>query len=459
MQPKDKSLIESASQPCPKNQNTFSPARKKDFGKKVHFIGIKGIGISALAQFFVGAGAEITGSDSKEKFPADIALKRLKIPINSFSPKNINPSLDLVIYSSAYNRNNLEFKKAVELEIPLKSYGEALAEIFNGGENRIVVAGSHGKTTTTALAGHLLNIAGFKPTIFLGGVSNNWQSNFKKGGDEWLVAEGDEYQKKFLFLKPDYLLLTNIDFDHPDSFKSKKEYRLAFRELKKQTKNKIFIGKKNSPEFKKFLAKIDFPLLGEKNKENAFLVYRLAKELKISDAEIKKAFETFKGVKRRMEIVGKFQILNSGFQIIVIDDYAHHPAEIKATLSALKEKYPDYKILAIFQPHTFSRTKALLKEFGKCFKKADFVYLLPTFASAREQKPKENIDKLLFEEVKKHHPFVEIRNLSPRDISRREAKSKINPKFIILTMGAGDVYKIAEKLANNAYFDKRQRKC
>ena len=422
-------------------------------GKKIHFIGIKGIGLSAVAQYFFWAGTKITGSDSPEEFPSDAVLKRLKIPINSFSAKNINPSLDLIIYSSAYNQNNPEIKTAVELGIPLKSYGEALAEVFNAGENKIVVAGSHGKTTTTALAGHLLSVAGFKPTVFLGGVSNNWQSNFKKGGNKWLVAEGDEYQKKFLFLKPDYLLITNIDFDHPDCFKNVKEYRRAFEELKKQTKKKIFIGQKISPAFRKFLAKIDFPLWGEKNKENAFLVYRLAKELKISDKKITQAFSSFKGVKRRMELIKELKIKN--LKLKIIDDYAHHPEEIKATLSALKEKYPDYKILAIFQPHTFSRTKALLKEFGRCFKKADFVYLLPAFASAREQKPKENVDKLLLREAKKYHPNIKSLPFDNQLLSL-EINKLLTSKFyilnsiIILTIGAGDVYKIAENLTNNS---------
>jgi len=448
------------------NKEKYLP-RVRD--KKIHIIGIKGIGISALAQFFAGAGAKVTGSDTSESFPADAALKRLKIPIKPFSPKNINSNLNLAVYSSAYNKNHPEIKKAIELGIPLKSYGEALAETFNNGKNKIVVAGSHGKTTTTALIGHLLGTAGYQPTVFVGGVSNNWRSNFKKGpsplkfkgeGLKWVVAEGDEYQKKFLSLKPDYLLITNIDFDHPDCFKSIKEYRRTFEKLKKQTKKEILLGRKISGNFRKFLAKIDFPLLGEKNKENAFLAYRLAKKLKIPNKKIKTAFETFKGIKRRMECVRR-QASSVKFQassFMIYDDYAHHPEEIKATLSALKERYPDYKLLVIFQPHTFSRTKALLKEFGRCFKKADFVYLLPTFASAREQKPKENIDKILFEEVKKHHPQVQSLSFnfnistSDVDILLKKLKTKSHKlKAILLTLGAGDVYKIAEKLADCSF--------
>ncbi|OGG43245.1 hypothetical protein A3G50_01165 [Candidatus Jorgensenbacteria bacterium RIFCSPLOWO2_12_FULL_42_11] len=438
--------------------------------KKIHFVGIKGIGLSTVAQFCFRAGAKVTGSDNQENFPADSVLNRLKIPCHSFSSKNITSQLDLVVYSSAYNQNHPEIKKAVRLKIPLKSYGEILAEIFNQGKHKIVVAGSHGKTTTTALLGHLLDKVGCQPTVFVGGLSNNWQNNFKKGKNEWLVAEGDEYQKKFLFLKPDYLLITNIDFDHPDCFKDKKEYRQAFEALKKQTKKKIFSGQKISPVFKKFLETMDFPLLGEKNKENAYLVYRLAKELKIPDKKIKTAFETFKGVKRRMEFYlnHKLSVPSS----IIVDDYAHHPEEIKATLSALKEKYPDYKLLAIFQPHTFSRTKSLMADFGKCFQKADFVYLLPTFASAREsgsrnstllrnksltngqggrvfttreQKPKENMDKLLLKEVKKHHPKAKF--LPSFKNFKLMTSDVINLKLIILTLGAGDVYKLAEGLA------------
>lgn len=414
--------------------------------QKIHFVGIKGIGLSTVAQFCFWAGAKVTGSDNQENFPADSVLGRLKIPCRLFSSRNITARLDLVVYSSAYNQNHPEIKKAVRLKIPLKSYGEILAEIFNGGKNKIVVAGSHGKTTTTALLGHFLDIAGYKPTAFVGGISNNWQSNFKKGGNKWLVTEGDEYQKKFLFLKPDYLLITNIDFDHPDSFKNKKEYRRAFEELKKQTKKKIFIGKKISENFRKFLERMNFPLLGEKNKENAYLVYQLAKELKIPDIKIKTAFETFKGVKRRMEFY--LSPDPSALNPIIVDDYAHHPEEIKATLSAIKEKYPDYKILAIFQPHTFSRTQSLMADFGKCFQKADFVYLLPTFASAREQKPKGKIDELLFEEVKKNH--IQVQSTPFKNsflINEIKKMKKIHPKLIILTIGAGDVYKLAEQLS------------
>lgn len=273
------------------------------------------------------------------------------------------------------------------------------------------------------------------------------------------MAEGDEYQRKFLFLKPDYLLITNIDYDHPDCFKNKAEYQKAFEKLKKQTQKKVFIGRKISSAFRKFLEKIDFFLLGEKNKENAYLVYRLAKKLKIPDKKIKKAFETFKGVKRRMEIIRKLKIdppgslrqQNSKLKIFVIDDYAHHPEQIKATLAALKKEYPNYQILAFFQPHTFSRTKALLKDFGQCFQKADFVYLLPTFSSAREKKPKENIDKLLFEEVSKYHRNVKSLPFNFK-ILNNEVKRLLKSftlghqsAIIFLTLGAGDVYKLAEK--------------
>jgi len=421
--------------------------------KRIHFIGIKGIGISGLACYLKKKGYQISGSDNKEVFLTDEILKRHKIFPKEFSQKNIKRNLDLIIYSSAYNRNHLERKKVKQLGLKEKSFFELLANIFNKKKNKILIAGTHGKTTTSALTAHVLKLSGFSPAAFIGGIVLNWKQNFLLGRKSFIVAEGDEYQDKFLLFNPDYLLITNIDYDHPDYFKNKKQYKNSFEKLKKQTQKKVFIGGKISSRFRKFLQKIDFPLLGEKNKQNAYLVYLLAKELKISDAKIKKAFSSFKGVKRRMEFypsstlqAPRSTLHASSFKFHVVDDYAHHPQEIKATLCALKEKYPDYKIIVFFQPHTFSRTKSLIYEFGKCFTKADFVYLLPTFSSAREKKPKQNIDKLLFNEIKKHHPKVESlpfnSNLLIYEINKLIQSYIPNSKFIILTMGAGDVYKL-----------------
>ncbi len=412
--------------------------------KRIHFVGIKGIGISGLAQYFYHLGLKITGSDFPQKFQTDLILNRLKIPITKFSPKNINPNIDLVIYSTAYNKNHPEIKKAKQLNIPQKSYVEILAKIVNS-KNNIVVSGTHGKTTTCALCGYLLEVAGFDPLVFCGGIVKNWNSNFRFGKSSWVVTEGDEYQEKFLKFTPDYLLITNVDYDHPDYFPTKKSYYQAFLKLKKKVTKKVFYSRKPSKSFKKFLSQINLSLFGQQNQSNAYLVYRLAKELNISKETIKKAFETFKGVKRRQEIIAKLKTKNSKFETIIIDDYAHHPQEIKATLLALKQKFSEYQILAIFQPHTFSRTKVFLKQFATCFKFADKVYLLPIYSSVRERKGKIDLDKLLIEETRKYHSRAEL----VRSISGLNKKIKLSLKknSLIVTLGAGDIWKIAHQLA------------
>ncbi len=423
--------------------------------KRIHFIGIKGIGISGLACYFKKKGYFVSGSDSQEKFPTDKLLKKYKIKPKEFSEKNIKKNLDLVIYSSAYQENHLERKKAKKLKIPQKSFFEVLADIFNRKKNKILIVGTHGKTTTSSLTAHLLKKTGFSPSAFIGGIISNWNQNFLIGNKSYIVAEGDEYQDKFLLFKPDYLLVTNIDYDHPDYFKNKNQYKNSFKKIIGKTRKKVFFSEKIPANFRKFLKEINFPLLGEKNKENAYLVYRLAKELKIPDKKIKKAFESFKGVKRRMEILGiQHSTLNTRY--LFIDDYAHHPAEIKATLSALRESFPSNKILAIFQPHTFSRTKSLLSRFGKCFQKADFVLLLPTFSSVREKKTKEDIDKILVQEIKKHHPKVKSLPFRAgsvtsevKKIVRKNSKPNKSNNFIILTLGAGNVYELNGKLVKS----------
>ena len=334
-------------------------------GKRIHMVGIKGVGMTALAELLLNYGAVITGSDINEEFHTDQVLKRLNIKPLDFSALNITPDLDFVIYSSAYGETHPERQKAKELGIKEMSYAEALALIFNQ-KRGIMVAGSHGKTTTTALLGHIMIAAGLDPTVVVGGTVVAWDSNFRAGKSEWMLVEGDEYQEKFLNFQPKYLLITNVDYDHPDTFPDRKSYRASFEKLKTQTKEKIFAietVKPLDPEALKYF-KSDY-LIGEHNLKNLSLVLALAKELGIDDEAIKKGVGEFRGVRRRMEIYLQKN------DLIIMDDYAHHPAEISATLSAIKKHWPKHKITVIFQPHTNSRTRVLLSEFAKAFKDAD----------------------------------------------------------------------------------------
>lgn len=409
-------------------------------GKKIHMVGIKGVGMTALAEILSNYGAQIAGSDIKEEFHTDQVLSRLNIKPLNFDAKNISKSVDLVVYSSAYGDKHIERQAAGKLGIRQLSYAETLAGIFNQKQG-IMVAGSHGKTTTTALLGHIMIESEFDPTVLVGGTVINWQANSRIGKSEWMVMEGDEYQEKFLNFKPLYLLITNIDYDHPDTFPNKASYQAAFEKLKSKTRLKCFESDGNIP-------KIDpGNLIGRHNLENIGLIMKLTRELGIADGNVQKAIKSFSGVRRRCEI--HYQSQN----LMIMDDYAHHPAEIKATLEALKERYPEWRIKVIFQPHTYSRTKTLFDDFVRSFEKADEIMLASTYSSAREsEKTDEDIDKLLAEKLIKSHPSA--RFLGPAGALGFEQFKKIlgSPaKTILLTMGAGDVWQIARKLTESLH--------
>lgn len=384
--------------------------------------------MTALAELLKALGASITGSDTEEEFNTEAGLKRLGINPAHFAAENIRPDLDLVIYSGAYGPEHPERQAAKAQNIPEKSYGEAVAEIFNA-KKGILVAGTHGKTTTTALLGHILAEAGMDPTVLVGGVVLNWGTNALIGKSDWMVAEGDEYQKKFLLFRPYYLVLTAIDYDHPDTFGSPEEYREAFRELEKKTIKRVFT-------YEDALSGLPSGnLIGAHNRLNVGLASRVAQDLGVSRPAIENAIGSFKGVGRRFEIYYKSD------RLMVADDYAHHPAEIKATLSGAREAYPDWKIKMVFEPHTYSRTETLMEEFASAFSDADEVILLPIFSSAREIAPEgRDLALELFEKLKKNHPAVFFGK------ENVERLFKDSEKILFLTMGAGDVWQIARAL-------------
>lgn len=430
--------------------------------RKIHIIGIKGAATSALAELFAKRKFIISGSDVRDAFPTDKVLKRLKIKVKSFSAKNISDDLDFVVYSGAYLENHPERKKAAELKIPQISYGEALALFFNQ-ERGIAVAGCHGKTTTSALFAHLLKKSELNPSAVIGGMVKNWKSNCLIGNEKpgWFVVEADEYQKKFLLLKPRYIIIINIDYDHPDTFEDKKDYVRGFREFAKNLKKggKIVIHKSEVRKLKgipknlilypqeqdeKILQESDFFLLGLHNRQNALLAIRLARFLGIKPLIIKTGLADFEGVKRRIDFLTK----PSG-NFVVVDDYAHHPAEIKATLKTLRENFRNHYIAVVFQSHTYSRTTLFFKEFAKSFGKANEVILLPIYSSAREMaraKKDRNLDSKFFKEFKKYNPKVVFSaNYKKAEEEILRIKQSVSP-LLVATIGAGQVWQIAERL-------------
>src|SRR3989344_6411811 len=443
--------------------------------KKIYMIGIKGTGMSSLAVLLKKLDYKVTGSDTAEKFFTEAQLKNDSIPyFEVFDAKNIvRQKPDLVVASTAYGENHPEIAKAKNLEIETISYPEMVGRVSKS-LNSIAVCGSHGKTTTTSMLGYIMEENGQTLTL-TGTVAENL--NTKKVNPKFFVFEADEYQNKFRYYLPNKAILTNIDFDHPDFFKNKKYYAKTFKDFTVRIlKNKGFIlfnfdnaaarklfkslngdlssyGFHKNSDFQvkninqdlnsfsifyknKELINLELEVYGKHNILNAAASAIMALKCGIKKGMIRKKLKKFGGVKRRMELIP-----NPSY--IVIDDYGHHPTEISATLAAVRNKYPDKKIITVFHPHTFSRTQALFREFGKCFKNSDLTIVLDIYASARE-----NVGKIHSKDLVK-----EIKNNGQKAIyhpniaeATKYVKNKIKKGSLILTIGAGDVWKMKDLL-------------
>jgi len=423
--------------------------------KKAYFIGIKGVGMTALAQVLQGQGIEVLGSDTKEKFFTDQVLKKLKIEvIEGFNKENVPTDADLIIVSAAYlgqGVKNPEVKEAKKKNISLLTYPQILGILFQK-KYGLAVAGTHGKSTITAMLGLVLEKAGLDPTVIVGTRIIQWQSNARVGHSKYLVAEADEYRNNFLYYSPQALILTSLEYDHPDFFKNFEEYKKTFKQLIRKIPSDGFIVANGQDEQVKEAVKqakcqiieygypgqeIKLQVPGQHNLLNASAVMVMAEKLGLPKEIIKKGLADFQGTSRRFEFKGE----NKG--VILIDDYAHHPTEIQATLKAAQKLYPQRKIWAVFQPHTFSRTKALLKEFAQSFNQADQVIILDIYGSAREESGGIHAQDLV-KEIKKH------RNKTNYIPTIKEAgeylKKQSQPGQVILTMGAGDVWKLSTAL-------------
>lgn len=395
-------------------------------GKKIFFVGIKGTGVSGLALLLKGEGAQVSGSDTDEEFPAQEVLKKNSVEIKLFDEKNITPELDLIIYSGAYGPGHPERKKAKELNIPELSYIEALSE-FAKDKKVIVVTGTHGKTTTTALLGVIFEAAGLDPVVLAGDIVKNWGSSIRAGQGEYFIVEGDEYQEKFRYFKPVGIVIPSLDWDHPDYFKTPEEYQASFQNwIRENPQAKLVTASESEDE--KIFQETKFVLPGKKYKANALLAIRLARLFEIPDQAIIRALTNFQGVRRRLEY----------YSDRVIYDYAHHPAEIQATLEALSEKYPARPIVAVFQPHTYSRTAAFLEEFAKSFEKAELVFFEKIYSSAREKIGGVTIEALIQRTRNYHKKVFSFDDFIPEKLPK-------NSLFIF--MGAGDIWQQARKLA------------
>lgn len=431
--------------------------------KDIYFIGIKGVGMTALAVYCKEKGFNVAGSDNNEYFHTDEILKKADIPVHEFETNKIDSHIDLVIFSGAYEQaNNKELKKAQELGIRIMSHGEALG-YFMRGSFQISVSGTHGKTTTTALIATILTQGKLKPSYVIGAASIDPLGNpghYGKG--KYFIAEADEYQTalnenkkpRFMWQNPSILVITNIDFDHPDVYRNIDSVKQAFKKLvNKVPKDGVIVYNLKDENLVEVLKdvnvkKIGFNnssptikmnIIGKHNRLNVDAAVTVSRLLDIKNNVIKNAIKKFKGAKRRLEKVKE----SNG--ILYYDDYAHHPTEIKATIEAFKAKYPKKRLIVVFQPHTYSRTEALLKRFSSAFDRADIIVLTHIFASARE---KQELFKVTHEDLYK---MLKERNkqvflASNNDQVVQYITDIAKNGDIVLTMGAGDIYKVHKDL-------------
>lgn len=438
--------------------------------RRVYFIGIKGVGMCGLCEIMKKMGYYILGSDSKEKFFTEETLKRLKIKyFEGFKKENLKGNIDLVIVSQAYAKRinnkleskNIEVKEALKRNIPILLYPEALAIFFNKFFG-IAVCGSHGKSSVTAMIGEILKRSNKDFVVLVGSQVISWKSNAfiriknkRNIKNIPFIIEADEYREAFLNYHPDIIVITNIDYDHPDYFKNQKEYKRAFEKFIKNLKRKKVLITSEKIRIPKNIKKINInysksprfklKFLGEHFQKNAYLAYIIGRLLKINKNLIIEALEKYKGIKRRFEKVGEIKIKNK--KIILIDDYAHHPREIESVYNNLKCMGVDLnKTWIIFQPHTFTRTYALFNDFVKALSKFKNVIILKTYGSAREKKLKDLARDL----KKKLEGKIEtVRYFANKLKVVDYIKNNLNDKKYIITIGAGDVWKILEILKNN----------
>jgi UDP-N-acetylmuramate: L-alanyl-gamma-D-glutamyl-meso-diaminopimelate ligase len=473
----------------------------KKEGAGIYFVGIGGIAMSAAANIAKQFGYKVCGSDSKELYdPAKFVLDENQIKyFTGYSRENLRKfPINLYVLSAGEGLNNPEVKAILERDLPRTSFPEIMFE-FSKDNLRIVVAGTHGKTTTAGLMGHLVKNLD-DGSFLVGGVLKNYNSNFYKGSGHYFVFEGDEYKSqfddttpKFIYYRPDILVLTNLEYDHPDMFGSFEDMEKEFRELISQMPEDGLIiynaddshlsklvfesnvasasfaienqadfevkDVNNGPEFtditvnnkfskdlmKQLLSggehyKIQLP--GQINVYNSLAAIATLRALGFSEQQVALELAAYSGIKRRFEIVG----VKNG--IIIIDDYAHHPTAVKRTLETARSKYPNSKIWAIFEPHTFSRTKATLSELSLSFEKADEV-LISEIYPARESVKNASInsDEVVAEiKSKIANSGTKIKKVINKDDALNIIKNESKPGDVIIVMAVGNFNRLAYEL-------------
>ena len=417
-------------------------------------VGIGGIGMSALAQLLRHQGKQVSGSD-REESPTTALLAQKGVAVTvGHDQCNIPADAELLIYSDAVWSDNAERTRAKEMGVPEMSYFEALGLISQAART-VAVTGTHGKTTTTGMLAKILRDAGEQPTAIVGSIVQDFGSNFLAGREDLFIVEACEYRDHVLRLNPDILVITNIELDHTDYFPTLESLQNTFRiAAEKVPETGVIVTNPTDPHIAGILKHVsarivdyrqkavgEIQLLGEFNRDNAraALAAALAVSPKLSPEAAVKSLSGFKGSWRRFEYRGETP---SG--ALVYDDYAHHPTAMNKTIEAARQKFPGKKIVVAFHPHLYSRTKSLLNEFAAALAEADKAIVAPIYAAREAPDPSVS-----------NHILAALARYQGGDVSAlddfsviRDALLEEDKNSLIITMGAGDIYKVAEQIAD-----------
>ncbi|MDP3724030.1 MAG: cyanophycin synthetase [bacterium] len=393
--------------------------------KRIHIMGIEGSGAQAFLGVAAGFGYEVSGCD---------------VLTNGHNPSHI-ADIDILVLSPAIlakDPTNAEIASAKRQHIPVMTWPQFVGEVLQKEKFVIAIAGTHGKSTTTAILGLMLEKGGLDPTVIVGATVKEWGKNFRVGQSKYFVIEADEYGDSFLHYKPDIAVVTVVEYDHPEYFADEAAFKKSFERFvgKIKTDGLVMKGEDITEEEMRAVDK-ELQISGWFNRKNAALAVRVAKTLHVSDESIRSVLRSFTGALRRFEIKGE----KTG--VMIIDDYAHHPTEVRETLKAGRERFPDKRIFVVFQPHMFTRTKVLWDDFVSAFRTApiDGGIILDIFPS-REQDPGNVKSEDLVQAISR--PEVEYRKTLQDAVLWILEKARSGD--IVMTMGAGDVTEIWEML-------------
>ena len=439
--------------------------------KKIYFIGIGGIGMSALARYFNSRQVEVFGYDKTEtKLTKKLVGEGMEIHFED-DVSQIPEEVDLVVFTPAIPNSHDELNYFLENNFLVKKRSEVLG-IISRSKKTIGVAGTHGKTSTSSVLTWMLKVGGIDCTAFLGGIAQNFESNFIEGKSDWVVIEADEYDRSFLHLNPDISIILSTDADHLDIYGDVATMQKTFFDYADKTKSNGFVFIKDGLripftkndityghfgintgsyrsenvrvengffvfDFKSCIENIDnieITLAGKHNVENATAAIAVAQQLGIKGDDIKKSLATFKGIKRRFE-----RVFEEG-NVVYIDDYAHHPSELKVAIEAAKMLFPNSRIAGIFQPHLFSRTNDFVDGFATELDELDEVILMDIYP-ARELPMKGVTSEIIFDKMKNSEKVMVTKSTLMEELKGRDIE-------VLLTLGAGDIDTFVLKIKN-----------